>query len=73
MAHKRQGHRSKALNEITKNSTSDALGTTLKDHYEVIRKDLVKLREDLQKGWTVARETLAKRPPISSLKKIGKE
>jgi hypothetical protein len=69
MAHKRQGHRSKALNEISKNSTPEVVSTTLKDQYEVIRKDLIKLRMDLQKGWTIARESLTKRPSVSSLKK----
>jgi hypothetical protein len=33
----------------------------LRQQYDVIRKDIIKLRDDLQKGWSLARATLTRK------------
>lgn len=42
----------------------------LKDQYEVIVQDVMKLREDLSKGFDLARSTLEKKGLISELLKV---
>lgn len=42
----------------------------LKDQYEVIRQDVLKLREDLSKGFDLAKSTLEKKGLISELLKV---
>jgi hypothetical protein len=42
----------------------------LRDQYEVIRKDLLKLREDLSKGYDMAREVLERKGLINELLKL---
>lgn len=41
----------------------------LKDQYEIIKQDVLKLREDLSKGFDLARSTLEKKGLISELLK----
>ncbi len=42
----------------------------LREQYDVIREDLLKLREDLSKGYDLARSTLEKKGVISELLKF---
>lgn len=42
----------------------------LKEQYEVIRKDVLKLREDLSKGYDMARAALEKKGLINELLKV---
>lgn len=73
MSQKKQGHRSKVLKDISKKSLQPTSEVGLKDQYEVIRKDIIKLRDDLQKGWTIARDTFGKKTSLNQFRKGRQE
>ena len=51
----------------TKSSTS---GPTLSDQYEVIRGDILKLRDDLSKGYDMAKGMIERKGLINQLLKV---
>ena len=62
---KSQSRRSK---KVTKNSSPEDQAE-LKKQYDIIRKDLLKLRQDLQKSLEVAKEMIDKKGFINQLLK----
>jgi len=58
----------KVLNKLTKkasrpntNSSKSSVHVTLKDQYEVIKQDILKLRDDLSKGYDLVRNLTDKK------------
>lgn len=80
---KRRNHADKILQTMSKKASqpgsplaaapsakkSTSVIDPLKEQYDVIRKDVLKLREDLAKGYDMAREALEKKGLISELLK----
>jgi len=79
---KRRSHAEKVLQAMSKRASQPGSPTAspatekkvsvidpLKEQYEVIRGDLMKLREDLSKGYDLAKSTLEKKGLISELLK----
>jgi hypothetical protein len=79
---KRRNHVEKVLQTMSKKATQSGSPTAspapekkvsvidpLREQYDVIREDLLKLREDLSKGYDLARSTLEKKGLISELLK----
>lgn len=79
---KRRNHADKVLQAMSKKATQPGSPTAstatekkvsvidpLKEQYDVIREDLLKLREDLSKGYDLAKTTLEKKGLISELLK----
>ena len=69
MNQKKTSHRAKVLKEMSKKTSRSTSENGLKEHYEVIREDIIKLRDDLQKGWTMARETLGRKASFTQFRK----
>lgn len=55
-------------NEQTENETTEESG--LAEQYRVIKDDLMKLREDLNRGYDMAKEAVDKKTIISELMKL---
>jgi len=79
---KRRSHADKILQTMSKKASQAGSPTAspapekkvsvidpLKEQYEVIREDLMKLREDLSKGYDLARSTFEKKGLISEFLK----
>ncbi len=67
-------HVQKALQRMAKKNSASSSGDStamgsLKDQYEIIRNDLVKLRDDLQKGYDMAKNVVEKKSFLGSLLK----
>ena len=61
MSQKKPVHRAKILKDMSKKGAQLASEQGLRQQYDVIRKDIIKLRDDLQKGWSLARATLTRK------------
>jgi hypothetical protein len=79
---KRSSHAEKVLKTMSKKATQPGSPTAspvsekkvsvidpLREQYDVIREDILKLREDLSKGYDLARSTFEKKGLISELLK----
>lgn len=79
---KRRSHADKVLQAMSKKAGQPGSPTAspvsekkvsiidpLKEQYEVIREDILKLREDLSKGYDLAKSTIEKKGLISELLK----
>lgn len=80
---KRRSHAEKVLQTMSKKASQPGSPTAspaqekknvsvidpLKEQYEVIREDIMKLREDLSKGYDLAKSTLEKKGLIGQLLK----
>lgn len=70
MSQKRSSHTERVLKGLSKKaagvSQSQKLNS-LRDQYEVIREDVLKLRKDLQKGYDMAKSTVEKKGFIREL------
>lgn len=56
-------------NSSAKSERSPASGSALMEQYEVIREDVLKLRDDLARGYDMAREMLDKKTIMKELLK----
>lgn len=59
----------KQLNRMTKRTLHTAPEPDLKQQYKIIRDDLLKLREDLEKGYDMAKSYVGKNGLISTVLK----
>lgn len=74
---KRRSHADKILQKMSKKVSeptskkdqSAKSSDTLRDQYDVIRKDLIKLREDLTKGYDMAKNLVEKKGLLNQLLK----
>jgi uncharacterized protein involved in exopolysaccharide biosynthesis len=81
---KRRGHAEKVLQKLsqkasqpggssntasTSSSKNKSIIQPLREQYDVIRKDIIKLRDDLNKGYEMTKEVVEKKGLISQLLK----
>lgn len=70
MSQKKPTHKEKVLKGISKKvSGNQGQAIGLREQYDVIREDLIKLRDDLQKGITMAKGAVDKKKLIGQLLK----
>lgn len=67
-------HVQKVLKNMAKRNSASSTGDSssvgsLKNQYEIIRNDLVKLRDDLQKGYDMAKNVVEKKSFLGNLLK----
>ena len=71
-------NREKILNTLSKKASAapasekkTSVIDPLKDQYEVIREDVLKLRDDLSKGYDLVKQTFERKGVISELLSVG--
>lgn len=57
----------KVLNRMTKKVTHTANELDFKQQYKIIKEDLLKLRQDLEKGYDIAKSYVGKNGLLSSV------
>ena len=75
MSQKRNSHTERVLKGISKKATKhgDASSTanvsvaSLREQYDVIREDIIKLKDDLQKGYDLAKGTVDKKSLLNQI------
>jgi hypothetical protein len=80
MSNTKRGHASKLLQKMSKrasapvekneNSSSEQSGPSLRAQYEIIRNDVIKLRDDLTKGYDMAKTMVEKKGFITQFLKV---
>lgn len=70
MSQKRSSHTQKVLKGLSKKASGASQShklESLRDQYQVIKEDVIKLRNDLQKGYDMAKTTVEKKGFLSQL------
>lgn len=71
MSQKRSSHTERILKGLSKKATKRTVNSdkllSLKDQYDVIKEDFLKLRRDLQKGYDMAKDTVEKKSFLNQL------
>lgn len=79
---KRRNHAEKVLQKLSQknnhqespseaeNASEKATTPTLRDQYDIIKEDLLKLRSDLEKGYEMAREMMDKKTLMNQILKL---
>lgn len=62
-------HASKPTERRDENS-SQSSGPSLRDQYEIIRNDIMKLRDDLNKGYDMAKSMVDRKTILNQLLKV---
>ena len=80
VSNKRRSHAAKVLQQVSKNSALEILHhdkstpeAAIKRQYDIIRRDLMKLREDLVRGFDLTRIYFQKNGPKSLAKDLTKK
>ncbi len=60
----------KTLSKTTQTASVGTSGTSLSEQYNVIKKDLLKLREDLSKGYDLTKGLIERKGFINELLKV---
>ncbi|MCM2349663.1 MAG: hypothetical protein NDI69_06560 [Bacteriovoracaceae bacterium] len=60
-------NKEKALNRMAKRTTTKGSESNLKEQYDIIRNDLLKLREDLSKGYDMAKSMVDRKTLVKQI------
>lgn len=67
---RRKLHAAQLVKQMNKKAESGSERSVLVEQYKVIREDLMKLREDITRGYDMAKDAVDKRTLLSELMKL---